>query len=68
MKILFCDGVLSMENLTSLLNRASLGTKSAKIMDQHSDLLILYLAGVKYGVGGLKHLKMGYKSNLSTHG
>ena len=57
-----------MENLTSLLNRASLGTKSAKIMDQHEDLLILHLADIKYGVGGLKHLRMGYKSDLSTRG
>ena len=35
----------------SLLNRASLVTKSAKIID----LSILNLAGIKYGVGGLKH-------------
>ena len=35
-------------------------------MDQHEDLLILHLAGIKYGVGGLKHLRMGYKSDLST--
>ena len=37
-------------------------------MDQHQDLLILHLAGIKYGVGELKHLRMGYKSDLSTRG
>ena len=30
--------------------------------------MILHLAGIKYGVGGLKHLGMRYKSDLSTRG
>ena len=55
-----------MKNLTSLLNRASVGTKSAKIMDQHWDLLVFHLARLNYGVGGLKHLRMGHKSDIQT--